>query len=82
MDAATAWYASHLSGFKKVQGYESGRTQIAFYNSDRTMLVFLTGEPGAQGENTNGYAVGYQRYQPGLSEKTISGLAQGKIACN
>src|ERR1700722_12267459 len=33
---AAAWYASHLSGFKKVQGYESGRAQIIFYNSDGT----------------------------------------------
>jgi hypothetical protein len=43
IDAATAWYASHLSGFKKIQGYESGRSQTAFYNSDRTMVIFLTG---------------------------------------
>jgi hypothetical protein len=82
MDAATAWYASHLAGFKKVEGYESGRSQVGFYNSDRTILIFLTGEPGAKGENTAGYSVGYERYQPGISEKTITGLTQGKIACN
>jgi hypothetical protein len=82
MDAATAWYASHLSGFKKVQGYESERTQVAFYNSDGSIVVFLTGSAGAKGENTDPYSVAYERYQPGISEKTITSLTQGKIVCN
>ncbi len=82
IDAAAAWYASHLSGYKKVQGYESGRTQIAFYNADRTIVVFLTGQAGVKGENTGAYSVAYERYQPGLLEKTIDGLTQGKMACN
>jgi hypothetical protein len=81
MDAVIAWYASHLSGFKKVQGFESGRIQVAFYNADETILVILTGNVGAKGENTDGYSVAYERYQPGLSEKTISGILQGKIIC-
>ena len=82
MDAAAAWYASHLSGYKKVQGYESGSSQIALYNSDRTIVIFVTGRAGAKGENTEAYGVAYERYQPGLSEKTITGLTQGKIVCN
>ncbi len=81
MDAATAWYAAHLTGFKKVQGYESGRTQTAFYKSDGTIVIFLTGAPGAQGENTDAYAVAYERYEPGMSGKTITSLTQGKIVC-
>lgn len=81
MDAAAAWYASHLSGYKKAQGYESGRSQIAFYNSDGTMVIFLTGDNGAQGENTDAYGVAYERFQPGLSEKTITSLTQGKFVC-
>jgi hypothetical protein len=81
MDAAAAWYGSHLSGFKKVQGYESGRSQIAFYNSDRTIVVFLTGQVGAKGENTDAFSVTYERFHPGISEKTITSLTQGKIIC-
>ncbi|HEV2401466.1 MAG TPA: hypothetical protein VGS27_31310 [Candidatus Sulfotelmatobacter sp.] len=81
VDAAVAWYSSHLSGFKKVSGYESGRSQTAFYNLDRTLLVIVTGNPGASGENTGAYSVAYQRYQPGLSEKTVASLTQGKIVC-
>lgn len=76
-----AWYSSHLSGFKKVSGYESGRSQTAFYNSDRTALIIVTGNPGAAGEDTDAYSVAYQRYQPGLSEKTVASLTQGKIVC-
>lgn len=81
MDAAAAWYASHLSGFKQVQGYESGRTQIAFYNSDKTIVIFLTGQRGTQSENADTYGVAYERYQPGISEKSIAGMTQGKIVC-
>lgn len=81
VDTTVAWYASHLSGFKKVQGYESKRAQIVFYNPDRTILVIVTGDLGDEGENTNAYSVAYERYQPGLSEKTVTALTQGKIIC-
>ena len=81
VDAAVAWYSSHLSGFQKVQGYESSRSQTGFYKSDGTILIIVTGDTAAQGENTNAYSAAYERYQPGLSEKTISGLTRGKIAC-
>ncbi|MGA9811565.1 MAG: hypothetical protein WBQ64_02240 [Terriglobales bacterium] len=77
-----AWYSSHLSGFNKVSGHESGRSQTAFYNSDRTILIIVTGNPGAAGEDTDAYSVTYERYQPGLSEKTVTSLTQGKIICN
>ena len=81
VDAAAAWYSSHLSGFKKVSGYESQRSQTAFYNSDGTIVVIVTGDSGAQGENTNAYSVAYERYQPGISEKTINSLTHGNIVC-
>jgi hypothetical protein len=81
MDAATAWYAAHLTGFKKVLGYESGRAQTAFYNSGGTIVIFLTGTSGAKGENVNAYSVAYERYDPGLSEKTLTSLTQGKFVC-
>jgi hypothetical protein len=81
VDAAVAWYSSHLSGFKKVSGYESGRSQTAFYNSDGTIVIFVTGDSGAKGENTNAHSVAYERYQPGISEKTITAVTLGKIVC-
>jgi len=82
IDAVVAWYSSHLSGFKKIRGYDGNkRAQIAFYNSDATILIIVTGTPGADGENTNAYAVAYERYQPGLSEKTLSGITKGNIDC-
>ena len=75
MDAASAWYASHLSGFEAVPG---GARQYAFFsNSDRTILVILTGHSGS----TEADSVAYERYRPGLSEKTVEGLASGKIVC-
>lgn len=81
VDAAAAWYASHLASFQKANGYGSRRAQIAFYNSDRSILVIVTGDPGGEGQNTDAYSVAYERYQPGLSEKTITGLTHGKMVC-
>lgn len=81
MDAAAAWFSSHLSGFQKAQGYESGRTQIAFFNTDGTIVIFLTGNPGAEGQNTDAYGTAYERYEPGLSEKTITSVTHGRIVC-
>jgi hypothetical protein len=81
VSTAVAWYAAHLSGFKKTQGYASNRSQTAFYNSDGTIVVFITGDTGRSGEDTNTYGIGYQRYQPGISEKTITSLTHGKTVC-
>ena len=80
-DDAVAWYSSHLSGFKKVSGYDSQRAQIAFRNSDGTLLVIVTGDQGAKGENAAAYSVAYERFQPGISEKTVEGLTLGKLVC-
>jgi hypothetical protein len=80
-DDAAAWYSSHLSGFKKFPGYDSKRAQIIFRNSDGSILVVVTGNPGAKGENVGAYSVSYQRYQPGISEKTVDSITFGKIVC-
>src|SRR5665213_283043 len=80
-DDAVAWYTLHLSGFKKVSGYDSQRAQIAFRSSDGTLLVIVTGEPGAKGENTTAYSVAYEQFQPGISEKTVEGLTLGRLVC-
>jgi hypothetical protein len=81
VDAVVAWYSSHLSAFKKVAGYESERSQTAFYNGDGTIVIIVTGVPDVKGENTNAYSVAYRRYQPGISEKTITALPQGRMVC-
>jgi hypothetical protein len=81
VDAAIAWYSSHISGFKKVSGYDSQRSQTVFCNSDGTLVVIVTGDSGAPGENTRAYSVAYERYEPGLSEKTIDAIPQGKVIC-
>jgi hypothetical protein len=77
-DAAAAWYAQNLKDFKMAKGTESGRTQVVFSRSDGTVLVIITGDHNSP----NAYSVAYQRYTPGLSEKTIAGVPQGKILCN
>jgi hypothetical protein len=69
------WYGSHLSGFTKVEG--SDHAQTVFYNSDRTLLVIVTARSGTDAART----VAYERYQPGLPEKTVVGIPQNKMVC-
>jgi hypothetical protein len=78
VDAAVAWYSSHLTGYKKVSGQSSNSSQTAFYNADGTIVVLLTGDAGTPSE---AHSVTYERYQPGISEKTIAALTQGKMIC-
>ena len=72
---------AHLTGFKKVSGYGHGRSEVAFYNSDGTLVVILTGDRGAKGENADAFSVSCQRHAPGLSEKAIASLTQEGVVC-
>ena len=79
VDATVAWYAAHLAGFHKAHAYAAGRSQDSFYNDAGTLLVYVTGSPGKEGENTDAYAVTYYRLEPGLPAKTIVSFTQQKI---
>jgi hypothetical protein len=81
VDAVVEWYSSHLSAFKKSRGYANGRSQTAFYNSDGTIVIFVTGTRGPNGQNTDAYSVAYERFQPGLSEKTLASVTQETTVC-
>ena len=90
VSAVVAWYTAHLSGFKKtpVNVGKSAqnaivRSQTAFYNAGGTVLVDSHGTPRAGRRGHGGsYAISYQKYEPGISEKTIASLTQGRIVCN
>jgi hypothetical protein len=76
-DATAAWYTQNLKDFKMVKGNGSGRAQVVFYKPDGSVIVIVTG-----GYNSpDAYSVAYERYTPGLSEKTIVGIPQGKMDC-
>jgi hypothetical protein len=81
VDATVAWYAAHLAGFHKAHAYAGGRSQDSFYNDAGTLVVFVTGSPGKEGENTDAYAVTYYRLEPGLPAKTILSFTQQKVTC-
>lgn len=81
VDAVVEWYSSHLSAFKKSRGYDNVRSQTAFYNSDGTIVIFVTGTHGPNGQNTDAYSVAYDRFQPGLAEKTLASVTQGNTIC-
>jgi len=79
--ATLAWYAAHLPGFRKVHGFAMNRSQDAFYKTDGTLIVGITGSPAPGGQDSEGYSVVYMHAEPGLSEKTIDSLEEGKIVC-
>jgi hypothetical protein len=79
--AAIAWYSTHLKDFKHMHGYGAGRTQDAFVNADGTLMVVITGSPGADGVDSNAYAVTYATLKPGMPQKTMTGLLSQKISC-
>ena len=81
VDSTLAWCTAHLPGFKQSHGYADGRSQDAFYNSDGTMLVSVTGSRGKEGENTATYSISYHKFTPGISEKTLLGMKDRKIVC-
>jgi hypothetical protein len=81
VDATVAWYSAHLAGFHKAHAYAAGRSQDAFYNDAGTILVYVTGSAGKEGENTDAYAITYYRFQPALPAKTILSFTQQKIVC-
>ncbi len=78
---AIAWYGAHLKGFQHMHGYGSGRTQDAFLNADGTLMVVITGSPGADGVDSKAYAVTYAALKPGMPQKTVAGLLSQKVAC-
>jgi hypothetical protein len=79
--AAVTWYANHLSGFKHIHGFGSGRSQDTFYNAAGTLIVGITGRPGKEGQDTPVYSVIYGTIQPGVSDKVIAGMNVQKIVC-
>ena len=81
VDATVALYAAHLAGFHKAHAYAGGRSQDSFYNDTGTLVVFVTGSPGKEGEDTDAYAVTYYRLEPGLPAKTILSFTQQKVTC-
>lgn len=81
VSSTVAWYASRLTGFRKVVGFDGKRSQNSFSNADGTVVVMVTGNAGAKGADTDAYGVTYYRFQPGLSQKSIVGMAQGNTIC-
>jgi hypothetical protein len=74
-----AWYTSHLSGFKKEE--TSNHSQTIFYNSGGTIVVLVDSESHTADGVTKLDSAAYERYQPGISEKTIVSLTGEHIVC-
>ena len=76
---AVAWYTSHLSGFKKIETSDHSRN--IFYKPDGTVLVIVDSESGTADGVAKVSRAAYERYQPGISEKTIVSMTTKQIVC-
>ena len=76
-DAAETWYTQNLKGFKMEKGSGSGSPQVVFYKPDGTLLVIVRGSKGTPAA----FSVAYERFTPGLSEKTIASVTTGNVVC-
>jgi hypothetical protein len=76
---ALAWYTSRFSGFKKIETSDHSRT--IFYKPDGTMLVIVDSESGTADGVAKVSRAAYERYQPGLSEKTIVSFTGKQLVC-
>jgi hypothetical protein len=81
VDAAVAWYGSHLVGFKHTHGYGSGRSQDTYYSAAGTLMVSITGNEAQDGRNAEIYSVIYATIMPGVSEKVIGGINVQRVVC-
>jgi hypothetical protein len=81
VDATVAWYTAHLAGFHKSHAYFHNSSQNKFYNDAGTLLVWVQGENGTDGQNVDTFSVTYYRFQPGLPAKAIISFGQPKIEC-
>ncbi len=76
---ALAWHTSHLSGFKKIETSNHSRT--IFYKPDGTIVVIVSSQSGTADGVAKVSSVAYERYQPGISEKTIVSMTQKQMVC-
>jgi hypothetical protein len=74
-----AWYTSHLSGFKKFEF--SNHSKTIFYKPDRTILVIVDSASHTADGVAKLDSAAYERYDPGLLEKTIIEMPTNHIVC-
>jgi hypothetical protein len=71
------WYTQNLKGFKMEKSSRSGTPQVVFYKPDGTLLVIVMGSKGAP----DAFSVAYERFTPGLSDKTIASVTTRNVVC-
>jgi hypothetical protein len=76
-----SWYESRLPGFKKAQAHPKDRTHVVFYKPDGSVVVAISGEPGAPGSDENTHSVLYAKLTPGLPEKVIIAMNLQNVTC-
>lgn len=74
VDPVVAWYASHLTGFRKYHSPKS--SQNTFFNSEGTLEVTVTA-----GINDTVHLISYGRFQPGLSARAAATFNQDNRHC-
>jgi hypothetical protein len=74
LESAVAWYVGTLKGFRHIQSAD--HSTHVFSDTQRSIIVIVMGKTGG-----NAASVAYEKYEPGLSEKTLLGIVKNSVDC-
>jgi hypothetical protein len=74
LDSAVSWYVGTLEGFRRIQSAD--HSVHAFADAQRSIVVILVGKADGAA-NT----VACEKYEPGLSQRTLQGLTHNSLDC-
>jgi hypothetical protein len=72
---AVAWYVGNLKGFRHIESAD--HSTHVFSDAQRSLIVIVMGKAGGEAGK-----VAYEKYEPGLSEKTLLGIVKKSVDCS
>ena len=74
LENAVAWYVGNLKGFRHIESAD--HSTHVFSDAQRSLIVIVMGKAGGEAGK-----VAYEKYEPGLSEKTLLGIVKHSVDC-
>jgi hypothetical protein len=74
LDSAVAWYAGALKDFRHI--HSKDHLNHMFADAQRSLIIVVRGTADGRAS-----AVAYEKFEPGLSEKTLLGFVNNALDC-
>jgi hypothetical protein len=75
LESAVAWYAGALKGFRHIES--ANHLTHVFSDAQRSIIVIVMGRADGKANSA-----AYEKYEPGLSEKTLLGIVKKSVDCS